>query len=530
MVRIKPLIILLIFLPGLALAQTNRYMVFLTDKDGSAYSVNAPGEFLSAKSIERRNNQGIAVIEEDLPVNDTYIQGIKDLGVDVYFTSKWLNAALIQTDESNITDIESLSYVSRVEYIAPNSKLTFNSRKFEEDDYQDVQTQNGQQLSLLGIETLHGDNLYGSGISMAFFDGGFLGVDNTDAFKHIFDEDRLTFQYNMVENNTEVFHSSSHGTKVFSTVAAEITDIFEGVASKADFMLFITEDVSGEFRIEEYNWLIAAEKADSAGVDIINSSLGYNIFDDPSMDYTYEDLDGNTAVITQAASIASTKGILVVTSVGNEGNNSWGFLTVPSDADNILAVGSVTSEGVISNFSSSGPSADGRIKPDVVAMGGSAKIVGSTGTITSGSGTSYAAPQVAGLAALLWESNPELTNLELRDLIIELSNRSENPDNQYGYGIPSFNSTLGFGDDFGNVAMAVFPNPVSENWLNIELEGLAGRINFSIIDTKGQRLYTKSIDNFNSKSTLDISNLAPGIYLLETIYQNHLYKARFVKL
>ncbi|MTI22542.1 T9SS type A sorting domain-containing protein [Fulvivirga sp. RKSG066] len=531
MVRTKFTILLLTILPLVGFAQGNRYMVFFSDKESSAYSTSNPEEFLSSKAIERRVKQEIAITEQDLPVNDGYLQGVKDLGIDVFFTSKWFNAALIQTEPANITSVEALSYVDSVLFVAPGERLTASSRKHKDKSNREKSVANQTQLNILGINSLHSEGYFGEGISMAFLDGGFSGVNTASAFQHIFDENRVTYVYNFVENSDEVYKSSSHGTQAFSTVAALIAEEYQGIATGAEFMLFTTEDVSGEYRIEEYNWLIATEKADSAGVDIISTSLGYNTFDDSAMDYTIEDLDGKTAIISQAAEIATLKGILVVTSAGNEGSNEWQFITTPADADNILAVGSVGADGEPSGFSSIGPTADGRIKPDVVAYGGGASVINSNGSIGSKNGTSFSAPQVAGLAALSWQANPTLTNLELRQLILELSVTYNEPNNKTGYGIPDYKTTLSINPIAKKEAIKVFPNPLSGDQLNIKMTNQERLLSIEIFDINGRSMFK---NNLNEASydvlTIDLEeSLKGGVYVLELITDTQHYKARLVK-
>lgn len=523
-------ILIFILFPLLAAAQTNRYMVFFSDKDGSAYSINNPEEFLSQKAIQRRNNQGIAITTQDLPVNDTYIQGVKDLSVDVFFTSRWLNAALIQTEASKISAVNGLSYVDSVVYIAPNAKLSFNSRKLSKDATESgrIAEANDFQLAMLGVNTMQSEGYTGAGVSIAVLDAGFTSVDTAQAFSEVFTENRLKFIYNFVENNEDIYKVSTHGTRVFSTIAASIENEYIGIATEADYMLFVTEDAPTEYRIEEFNWLIAAEKADSAGVDIITSSLGYNTFDDPSMDYVYEDLDGETTIISQAANIATSKGILVVVSAGNMGNDPWQFITAPADAHNILAVGSVDSQGNISNFSSLGPSADGRIKPDVAALGSGAAVV-SSGGVTTGSGTSFASPQIAGLAALLWEANPNLTNIELREMILSLGDQANNPDNLLGYGVPNFNQTLAIQPEVKEQDLIVYPNPVTGNFISVNGERLSGTGTLRIIAYSGQTVKELPISSNNDLNSISLEGVNQGIYILLINIGDEIYRTRFVK-
>ena len=504
----------------MAQAQVNRYIVFFTDKDNTPYTVSAPEEFLSARSLERRQQQNISISLEDLPVDPHYIDSLNSMDIETFFTTKWLNGVLVQMEIGKLEAVESLGFVKNVEYVAPGEKLLSNSRKsqkFEENsDVDEGPFPSSFQLNTLGIDHLHQQGNLGQDRLIAFFDGGFLGVDEADGFSHIFDAGRLNYAWNFVSNSDQVYQSSTHGTRVFSTVAAFQDGIYEGAAYGADFMLFVTEDAASEYRVEEYNWLFAAEFADSAGVDIINASVGYFHFDDSDMNYSYEDMDGGTTVITNAADKASAKGILVVVSAGNEGNSSWQFITAPADGDSVLAVGSVTRADEKSRFSSIGPSADGRVKPDVMALGSGTSVISSDGIVITGSGTSFSSPLIAGLSALLWNENPQLTNMELLNLIRGLGNRSENPDNQFGYGVP-----LVPGDPvpIAPFDILVFPNPVFSDELNINFGVLENPLDvtFTFYDLLGNRISENklTVDPGFCEAKFDIASFPQGPYILQ---------------
>ncbi|HNP17096.1 MAG TPA: S8 family serine peptidase [Fulvivirga sp.] len=502
-----------------AMAQ-NRYVVHFTDKENSPYNVNQPEEFLSTKSISRRINQSIPVVVEDLPVNPDYLAAVKATGAKVFFRSKWLNAVLIEADNTELTAIQGLSFVSNVELVAPNSRL--KSRSSSDNDGKVSKNNRTEELetafqnNLLGVDLLHADGYQGQGVSIAFMDAGYKGVNTAAAFLHLFANDKLLMKYNLVENDTNVYQYDVHGTQVFGTVAGQIQNQYEGIATEADFMLFVTEDVPTEYRIEEYNFLFAAEMADSAGVDIINTSLGYNTFSDPSMNYTYEQMDGVTTIITQAAELAFSKGILVVTSVGNNGkSDTWPYLTAPADGKNVLSVGATDQSNLRANFSSIGPTSDGRIKPELMALGVSPALLNQNGdVIHSSNGTSFSSPQIAGLAALLWQSQPTLSNKELFDLMLSLGNRSENPDNNYGYGIPNYGKYITSVDETSK-SIKPFPNPFSDY---ISLSGMAGSqfIQVDLIDANGKTILKQSFENMiNDELTVDTRHFPSGIYILQ---------------
>ncbi|MCG8450460.1 MAG: S8 family serine peptidase, partial [Pirellulales bacterium] len=316
----------------------------------------------------------------------------------------------------------------------------------------------------------------------------------TKPFAHLHLESRIIHVADLVFNSGNPYQYSGHGTAVLSTMAAQ-HGAFNGTAYKSDYFLYVTEDVQSEYRIEEYNWAIAAEHADSSGVDIIHSSVGYNTFNDGGMNYTYNDLDGKTAIVTRAADLAFSKGMFVVTSAGNEGNNSnWPYVTMPADAKNILSVGSVTSTYSKSSFSSVGPTVDGRVKPDVVALGSETAIVNSSGDLTFGNGTSYSAPLVAGLAAGVWQANPDWSNFELLNAIKGTASRSLDPDTTFGYGIPNYNDAvigrlLSISDIISD-KIKVYPNPFRDNKIYIDITDNKDVLPLSILvyDTQGSVL------------------------------------------
>ncbi len=496
----------------------NRYVVHFTDKENSPYNVNQPEDFLSIKAISRRTKQNIPVVEEDLPVNPDYLTAVKATGAKVFFKSKWLNAVLIEADNNELISIQDLSFVGNVELVAPNSRLKSKSdtsgKVSKNNRTEELET--AFQNNLLGVDLLHGDGYQGQGVSIAFMDAGYKGVNTASAFQHIYANNRLIMKYNLVENDTNVYQYDVHGTQVFGTVAGKIQNQYEGIAAEADFMLFVTEDVPTEYRIEEYNFLFAAEIADSAGVDVINTSLGYNSFDDPSMDYTYEQMNGATTIITKAAELAFSKGILVVTSIGNSGNSSsWPYLTAPADGTNVLSVGATDQSNMKASFSSIGPTSDGRIKPELMALGVSPALLNQNGeVIHSSNGTSFSSPQVAGLAALIWQSQPTLTNKQLFDLMLSIGNRYDNPDNNYGYGIPNYSKYITSIDEVAK-SIKLFPNPFNDY---ISLSGVSDDefVQVDLIDANGKTILKQSFENLiNDELTIDTRYFPPGIYILQ---------------
>ncbi|MEL6133168.1 MAG: S8 family serine peptidase, partial [Bacteroidota bacterium] len=277
----------------------------------------------------------------------------------------------------------------------------------------------------------------GKGVRVAVFDAGFPGTDTIEVFQKMREEDRLIATYDFVDNDPFVFHKSSHGTQVLSTIAAYLPGKMIGTAPDASFVLCRTENSGSERHVEEYNFLKAVEFADSVGVDIIHASLGYTAFDPGEGDYTYEDMDGNTAITTKAVDMAAARGILVTISAGNEGSSKWHYIAAPCDADTVLCVGSVDKYTKHSRFSSYGPTYDGRIKPDVVALGTRTTLASPSGTLTAGNGTSYAGPLMAGFVACLKQAHPERSHTEIIQAVRLSGDQAWNPDSAYGYGVPN---------------------------------------------------------------------------------------------
>jgi len=523
-------------------AQVNRYMIFFTDKDNSTYSTDRPEEFLSERSIARRQRQGITVDDSDLPVNESYVQVLIDQDVEVFFETKWLNGVLVQSEESELPVIQSQVFVREIELVARKDRLLNPTPKSGR--LKSILTRNRSsresesQNAMLSVDEMHNRDYFGEGVMIAVFDGGFDNVNEIEYFSHIFDEERMAATYDFVTNSGDVFQFDNHGTRVFSAIAGFADGGFNGTAYKADYILCVTEDGLSEFRIEEYNWLFAAEFADSVGVDIINTSLGYNVFDDSNMNYTHEDLDGKTALITQASNIAAEKGILLVASAGNEGDNSWGKITPPADSPYVIAVGGITDSGDLSGFSSLGPTADERIKPDVVALGTDVTLIGSNGGIVTSDGTSFSSPLVAGLAAGIWQARPELTNFELIDLIRMSADNTLSPDNFMGYGVPDFLKAVGNQvlsvDDIIKEKIKVYPNPFRGNRIFIDVDSKLskGGLEIELYNLSGSLIAQKNLVQTDLRGVVEFeidSFIAPGTYLLKVITRNKINQVKLIK-
>ncbi len=516
------LFLFFLFITSTGWTQTNRYFVFFKDKNGTPFTTSQPEKFLTQKAIQRRLLHSISITTEDLPVNPSYVQQVKSVGVKTFFTSKWWNGVLIEADNSLLTQIRNLSFVSKVDLVAPGTKLLGGRTKQQKQTAETsaIDPLNQFQLQMIGLDDMHQAGFRGEGISVAIFDSGFIGVNSGAPFQHLFTEGRIKSTYNFVHNASGVFSYDDHGTHVFSVIAGS-SDSYSGGAPKANFYLFKTEDVPSEYRIEEYNWTFAAERADSLGIDVINSSLGYNTFDDATMDYTISALNGKTTVISNAARKAIEKGIAVVVSAGNEGNNSWKFVTAPADVDGILAIGSVTTSNTKSSFSSIGATADGRIKPDVVALGSGTSIVRANGTVGTANGTSTASPLVASLAIGLLQKYPGLSVSELYQAIIHSADQFFSPDNLKGYGLPDFTAACNYIDYLKRPVLTeelnIYPNPVYGDSFKIVFKEPAGEsVTIAIHSATGAEIFKQTLEvNWqNNPIEFDLSKYAAGTYLV----------------
>lgn len=519
----------------------NRYVAHFSDKNGTPFSIQSPEEFLSARALARRTAQGIAVKEEDLPVNPAYVAAIAETGAKVYYTTKWLNGVLFEATDQQVAAVKSLSQVDSIVYVAKGPLKTLEDPMGEPaaiSGREQKDPANAGQRSMLGIDIMHARGYRGEGILIAVMDGGFEGVDQAARFNHIISNDHVQDTYDFVGNRTYPYGYDDHGTRVLSTLAGVDKDsTYVGNAFNANYLLYVTEDVPVEYRLEEYNWLFAAEKADSAGTDIIHSSVGYSDgFSDFSMDYTQKDMDGKTTVIAKAGQLAFDRGILVVTSAGNSGRGSWGIVTSPADVADVLAVGAVTSSGDLVDFSSRGPNTDDPIKPDVVAWGFATSIINDKGNIVTGNGTSYAAPQVAGLAAGLWQAFPELTAEDLLQAIRFSGDQWSTPDSLFGRGIANFVRAERFivtslDEELSN-ALHVYPNPIEGARLFLELSEnfkVGERVTVYCYNEQGQQISTERYSVSGNPLVLDSSAWTSGRYLLRIQSAHQIAWARLIK-
>ena len=426
----------------------NTYVVKFKDKKNSEFSIEKPSEFLSERAIVKRQKYNIPVTEQDIPVNKVYTDSLKSLGLEIYAVSKWFNLAVVYTENEDIVKkmialdfvnsskekkVKKKSKSKNKEYITPDIK----EFKIDSIDTLDYGTATNQ-VRMLNVNTLHNAGFLGQGIRIAVLDAGFYHTDTLPAFDSLYANKQILGIRDFVERDNDVYKDDSHGMQVLSTIGGNIPGKLIGTAPKAEFWLLRTEESASEYIVEEYYWISGAEFADSLGLDMIHTSLGYNNFDDKVNSHKYKDMDGNSTPISIAADIASSKGILVVTSAGNEGGDPWKYVSAPADADSVLSVGAVKSDGDYAYFSSRGPSHDGRVKPEVVAQGKSTFIQGRNGDVTFASGTSFSGPIIAGAVACLWQANPEFSNMEIIEAVIKSCDQYDNPNTFTGFGIPDF--------------------------------------------------------------------------------------------
>ncbi|MFT4974097.1 MAG: serine protease AprX [Saprospiraceae bacterium] len=433
--------------------ELKKIWVEFADKANSEHTADQPEKFLSQRSIQRRHRQNITYDSTDLPVNKVYLEKLESLGATIHSTSKWLNAASVLVNADAEAKIAALNFVKSIKYVGKHlTKLILLRREDKlRDSLPEVFVMDNyyghaeEQIKMLNGDFLHNQGFTGKDIWIAILDGGFSNVDIMPFFDSLRANNRLILPRDFVDGDEYVFESSSHGSQVLSTMAANYPGLMVGTAPDATYICLKTEDIRGEYLIEECNWVAGLEYADSLGVDVVNSSLGYTIFSDEKMNYSYEDLNGKTGIATRAASLAGQKGMIVVNSAGNEGDTEWKYIDIPADAENILTVGAVKSNLERARFSSVGPAADGRIKPEIVAMGQrvvTASVYGAK--VNRSRGTSFSSPIIAGMVAALWQAFPNNTNHEIMQAIIQSSSQVDSPDNELGYGIPDFRMAYQF--------------------------------------------------------------------------------------
>ena len=423
----------------------------LADKQGTPYSLDHPTRWLSRKSVERRRRQGLSLDSTDLPVSSVYLRTMKQTAAGHHTTaqfvgtSRWNNTVLVRSaDTTLLGELSRLAFVREAcqVWATPDSagprmlKVKVHEQWNPWDSLPGEHYGHGkQQIEMLHGQRLHNIHLRGQGMTIAVLDGGFQNVDKIPALQRV----RIDGVRDFVSPPSPLFYAETdHGTKVLSAMAADVPEVLIGTAPEAHYWLLRCEDQQSEQLVEEDYWAMAAEFADSIGADLINSSLGYNEFDDSQQNHRLRDLDGQSTLISRTASMLARKGIVLVNSAGNTGMSPWKKLCVPADAHEILTVGALNSQMKVAPFTSVGPTQDGRVKPDVMAQGSPAALINGRGSIMRDMGTSFATPIVCGLVACLWQSMPQKSALDIINLVRKTSDNYQTPDNIYGYGTPNF--------------------------------------------------------------------------------------------
>lgn len=546
-----------LYLSAFTQVSPDKYFVQFTDKNNSPYSISNPNEFLSQRSIDRRLRQGIQFDEKDLPVNPSYLQGVEDIGVVLINPTKWLNGVTIETDDpTKVAAISSLPYVLEIKKYPVNSadpkfeKPYFKNESFIPKPY-DLKSSGASKMFDYGpsynqIHMLNGDLMHdmgyrGEGMIIAVLDGGFLNANTMPAFDSLWSNGQIIATRDFVKGGDVTFDTHPHGSMVLGTMGGNVPGTLIGTAPKASYMLIRSEDTFSEYLIEEYNWVSAAEYADSSGADIINSSLGYTTFDNPDQDHSYQDMDGNTTPITIGADVAASRGMVVVNSAGNSGSSPWFYIGAPADGDSVFAIGAVDALGDYVFFSSHGPSYDGRIKPNVAAQGYDTYTADPYGNYGGANGTSFSSPVTAGMVACLWQSHPNMINMDLLSAVESSGSQASAPDDFLGFGIPDFYEAMNIltiidvsNRDQENVT-TVAPNPFSDGF-NISFRGLqnllSGDLNVKITDVSGKVVFSNQYAMDASQEVVNINeleDLPSGFYFLTVNIGNREFFNKLVK-
>lgn len=516
---------------GVIAQPVQRYVLYLADKSNNDFTLSQPQQFLTTKAIERRAKQGIAIDSLDLPISATYINQLTATGVKILAKSKWLNAIVIQADSSSLVQQAlNFPFVKSYRRIYSGQRKATVNNKFKNEDFIisgdvccDDYGKGYNQAEMLSATALHKMGYKGAGVTIAVLDNGFFALSRMESFANILPRVKGTWDF--INDEADVYNKGGHGTSVLSCIAANQPGSMVGTGYEADYYLFVTEDDNGETILEEYHWAEGAEMADSLGVDILSTSLGYTDFDFDSLNHNYGDMNGDSTPITKAANIAFTRGMLVVNSAGNEGARAWYYISAPADGKNVLAVGAVDKDGIKAPFSSHGPNSSGAVKPNVCALGLGAAVINTGGEFGISNGTSFSCPIISGAAACLWQAFPNKTAAQIKWAIERSADRYSNPDNQYGYGIPDFyfaywlltdtttlnipraDEAVSYPNPFGSSLWVSFYSPANEI-VNISIYDIAGK---KVLETTVQAF----ADDMNRLEICDADKLQAGEYIIK---------------
>jgi serine protease AprX len=503
------------------------YRIYFRDKGTYHTSNFTPAGLFSQRAVERRQKEGISGLDyKDLPVYPGYLDSISSRGLTLHCTSRWMNTGLFKSkDPADLTSIQSLPFIENVKLVKNPLVKKGSEDKLALETNLVAEVYN-EPIKMLNGDLVHASGYLGTGKLIAVLDGGFTNADKISSLDELRSRSGITATFDFVKRSGSVYDYHKHGTYVLSILAGIFESYIEGSGPGADYMLLRTEDTASEFPAEEDFWAAGAEYADSAGCDIISSSLGYFKFDDPSMDYKYSDMDGRTAFVTRAADAAASKGIVVVNSAGNERDNAWMHIIAPSDGDSVLAIGAVNADKVLAPFSSAGPSFDRRIKPDVSAQGVAVPVqadlpdeTGWSGTVLAGNGTSFSCPVISGMIACVMQAVPRAKASEIVSVIREVSDQYNSPDSLYGYGIPDMVNAIVFlqkkflTEPSGTVTIG--PNPFI-SFLNIRFRDNPEFIRIEIYNPLGiliRNIYHEHYLNL-SLTINELQSLKQGMYIM----------------
>lgn len=527
MKRLLPAFLVLLALSCMSVSGATSYYFFVqfSNKKNTTYSLASPSAFLSSRAIARRVAFGISCDSTDLPVNQSYVNQVANLGAKIHSRSKWMNSVtVLVADSSLMSQVRALPFVNKVQYTGKTdaASLTRQKSKFETQltDYGSAQA----QLNQINGSYIHSLGYTGKGIHVGVLDGGFSSVNTNPGFDSLRLSGRLLGTKDIAEINGNVYAMDAHGANVLSIMTGRLGGAtpYAGTAPHASFWLIRTEYAPTEYLVETDFWVSGIEFADSVGVDVVNSSLGYTTFDDTKMNFTYADMNGKISRASKAATLAAQKGIIVCNSAGNDGNKTWHYIGSPADAEGIVSVGAVYNTGVSSEFSSYGPSSDNRVKPEICGTGTATAYITTAGTRASGNGTSYSSPVIAGMmACYLQYAKANFSNLtvpKILESVFKSGSIYANPTAQLGYGIPDFQKAAGnlltldvsdkkYGDNFG-----VVYRPESSLLELTICEPITQRCALRIYSVAGILVYSDEINQQNFSRT--IKGLAAGAYIV----------------
>ena len=509
-------------------AQIQDAWIYFSDKENVEASINNPISILTQEALDRKALHSVVIDARDVPVTEAYIQEVKNSpGITYWAKSKWMNCVYVQGTVNDLEALLDLPYVVGIEYADkdlnfPNPQPVSDKFKVLADPQSRVEYNYGaaaNQIEMISGDYLHQQEFTGEGMIIAVMDSGFPNFTSNPGFAHIVDNGRLLGTFDFYSRTTDVTGTGSHGIQTTSDIGGYLDNQFAGTAPDASFYLFRTEYGPSENPREEAWWVEALERADSLGVDVVNTSLGYQAYDNANYDHSYEDLDGVTTFAARGANLAYEKGMVLVTSAGNQGN-SFGTVATPADAIGLLAVGAVNNLGNYVSFSSRGPTVDGRIKPDVMAKGQSAAVISSSGDVDFSNGTSFSSPIMAGAVSCLWQAFPETTNAELMQVVRESAHLFNNPTDQMGYGIPNFElafntlTLLAQNDHLLKRQAALSPNPVNESF-SVLLPSEVDYAQLEVYNVLGQ--FIESLEVRASQSQIPVTHWNKGAYLIKLI-------------